>query len=53
MEKKKQFHDHFLLPDPALEDLQRWDKELKETILEIEEAENEWFHLLGQMERFE
>ena len=52
-ERKKQFHDHFLLSDPALEDLQRWDKELKETILEIEEAENEWFQLLGQMERFE
>lgn len=49
---KKQLQDKFLLPDPSLDDLQRWDRELKETNLKLHEVENEWMVLSEQMEGF-
>jgi ATP-binding cassette subfamily F protein uup len=48
-ERKKILSDNFLLPDPKLEDLQKWDKELKETIVKLEEAELLWMELADQI----
>jgi hypothetical protein len=47
--KKKELSEKFLLPDPKLEDLQQWDKELKETIEKLEEVELVWMELAEQM----
>jgi len=47
--KKKELADKFLLPDPKLEDLQKWDRELKETIAKLEEVELVWMGLAEQM----
>ncbi|HZV44026.1 MAG TPA: ATP-binding cassette domain-containing protein, partial [Saprospiraceae bacterium] len=47
--KKKELSENFLLPDPKLEDLQKWDKELKEIIAKLEEAELVWMELAEQM----
>jgi ATP-binding cassette subfamily F protein uup len=44
-EKKKELEDKFLLPDPTLEQLQSWDKELKATISELSDLETEWFSM--------
>lgn len=47
--KKKELSDNFLLPDPKLEDLQKWDRELKETVAKLEEAELVWMELADQI----
>jgi ATP-binding cassette subfamily F protein uup len=49
---KKKLEDNFLQPEPALEDLQRWDKELKKTIAELHEMESTWLELSEEMEQF-
>lgn len=46
---KKKLENNFLLPDPALEDLQRWDKELKQTITQLEELEMTWLEMSEKM----
>ena len=45
-QKKKDLEGKFLLPDPALADLQQWDRELKETVIKLEEAELTWMELV-------
>jgi ATP-binding cassette subfamily F protein uup len=47
--KKKELSDNFLLPDPKLEDLQKWDRELKETVSKLEEAELIWMDLADKI----
>jgi ATP-binding cassette subfamily F protein uup len=47
--KKKELSDYFLLPDPKLEDLQKWDRELKEIVAKLEEAELVWIELADQI----
>ena len=47
--KKKELSEKFLLPDPTLDDLQKWDKELKLTIAKLEEVELVWMELAEQM----
>jgi ATP-binding cassette subfamily F protein uup len=47
--KKKELSDNFLLPDPKLEDLQKWDRELKETVAKLEEAELVWMELADKI----
>jgi ATP-binding cassette subfamily F protein uup len=47
--KKLELSEKFLLPDPKLEDLQKWDKELKETIAKLDEVELVWMELAEQM----
>ena len=49
---KKKLEENFLLPDPSLEDLQRWDIELKETKAKLHEVEMTWMELSEQMENF-
>ena len=51
-EKKRLLEAKFLAPEPSLEDLQQWDKELKLTIGKLEQAEAAWFELSAQMEAF-
>lgn len=51
-ERKKKLEEKFLLPDPALEDLQKWDRELKETIIQLGTLEMAWMELAEQMETF-
>ncbi len=50
-DKKKQLENNFLLPDPALSDLQAWDKELKESITRLHELESLWLELSEQLEQ--
>ncbi len=45
-QRKKELEGKFLLPDPALADLQQWDRELKETVIKLEEAEMTWMELV-------
>jgi ATP-binding cassette subfamily F protein uup len=47
---KLKLENNFLLPDPSLEDLQRWDRELKTTIALLHETETTWLELSEQME---
>ena len=47
---KQKLENNFLLPDPSLQDLQKWDKELKETIHQLHEMETTWLELSEQME---
>jgi ATP-binding cassette subfamily F protein uup len=47
--RKKELAEKFLLPDPKLEDLQQWDKELKATLVKLEEAELTWMELADQL----
>ena len=47
--KKKELAEKFLLPDPKLEDLQKWDRELKETIAKLQEVEMVWMELAEQI----
>jgi ABC transport system ATP-binding/permease protein len=47
---KKKLENNFLLPDPTLENLQKWDRELKETIAQLHELETTWLELSEQME---
>ncbi|MEO6132726.1 MAG: ABC-F family ATP-binding cassette domain-containing protein [Saprospiraceae bacterium] len=42
---KKKLEENFLKPDPQLDDLQRWDKELKETVSQLEDLEIKWMEL--------
>jgi ATP-binding cassette subfamily F protein uup len=48
--RKTALENNFLLPDPKLEDLQQWDKELRETIARIHEMETTWLELSEQLE---
>jgi ABC transport system ATP-binding/permease protein len=48
-QKKKQLEENFLKSDPKLEDLQRWDKELKEVNVKLSELEHDWLLLSEQM----
>jgi len=48
-QKKKQLEENFLQSDPKLEDLQRWDKELKEVNAKLSETEHDWLILSEQM----
>lgn len=49
-EKKKRLEEKFLSPDPKLEDLQKWDKELKDVKASLELAEMEWMEWAEKME---
>lgn len=49
-ERKKKLQDNFLLPDPSLDDLQQWDRELKEVNEKLEAIEEEWMELSLQLE---
>jgi len=48
---KKQLEEKFLIPEPKLEDLQRWDRELKETVSQLHEMELTWMELAEQVEK--
>lgn len=50
-QKKKQLETNFLAADPKLEDLQQWDRELKEVNLKLSELEHEWLVLSEKLER--
>ena len=50
--KRKDLEEKFLLPDPSLDDLQRWDRELKEASAQLYAMEHEWLELSEQMESF-
>jgi ATP-binding cassette subfamily F protein uup len=47
---KKKLEENFLSPDPSLSDLQRWDRELKETVSQLSELEIKWMELAEQIE---
>ncbi len=47
---KKKLEENFLGPDPSLPDLQRWDRELKETVSQLGELEIKWMELAEQIE---
>lgn len=47
---KKKLEENFLSPDPSLSDLQRWDRELKETVSQLGELEIKWMELAEQIE---
>lgn len=47
---KKKLEENFLSPDPSLSDLQRWDRELKETVSQLSELEMKWMELAEQLE---
>ena len=49
---KQKLENNFLLPDPTLQDLQKWDKELQATIAQLHEMETTWLELSEQMEAF-
>ncbi len=49
---KKKLENNFLLPDPSLPDLQKWDKELHATIAQLHEMETTWLELSEQLESF-
>ena len=49
---KKKLENNFLLPDPSLQDLQKWDKELHATIAQLHEMETTWLELSEQLESF-
>jgi len=49
-QKKKKLEENFLRPDPALSDLQQWDRELKETLSQLSDLELKWMELAEQME---
>lgn len=48
-EQKKKLQDNFLRPDPSLEDLQKWDKELKEVTAKLEEVEAVWMEMAEKL----
>lgn len=50
--KKVTLENNFLLPEPSLADLQRWDKELHQTIATLHEMETVWLELSEQLESF-
>jgi len=47
---KTKLEHNFLLPEPTLDDLQRWDRELKATIHQLHEQETTWLELSEQLE---
>ncbi|MGB3079271.1 MAG: ABC-F family ATP-binding cassette domain-containing protein [Saprospiraceae bacterium] len=47
---KKKLEENFLRPDPSLSDLQRWDRELKDTVSQLGELELKWMELAEQLE---
>ncbi len=49
---KLKLENNFLLPDPSLRDLQKWDKELKATIAQLQRMETTWLELSEQMDSF-
>lgn len=49
-EQKKKLEDNFLTPDPSLDNLQKWDRELKETKQKLEEVEVQWMELAEKLE---
>ncbi len=49
---KKKLENNFLLPEPSLQDLQKWDKELHATIAQLHEMETTWLELSEQLESF-
>lgn len=49
---KKKLEENFLKPDPKLEDLQRWDKDLKETVSQLQDLEIKWMELAELLETF-
>jgi ATP-binding cassette subfamily F protein uup len=49
---KQKLENNFLLPDPSLQDLQKWDKELQATIAQLHEMETTWLELSEQMDSF-
>jgi ATP-binding cassette subfamily F protein uup len=49
---KTKLENNFLLPDPSLQDLQKWDKELHATIAQLHEMETTWLELSEQLESF-
>ena len=51
-QKKKTIEENFLTPEPRLDDLQRWDRELKEINLKLLEAEHEWLELSEKLETY-
>ena len=51
-EKKKQLENNFLLPNPSLADLQDWDKQLKETLAQLQSMENTWLTLSVELEKW-
>jgi ATP-binding cassette subfamily F protein uup len=49
-QQKKKLEENFLKEDPSLDDLQKWDKELKETKVKLHEVELTWMELSEQLE---
>ena len=49
---KQKLENNFLLPDPSLQDLQKWDRELQATIAQLHEMETTWLELSEQMDSF-
>ena len=49
---KQKLENNFLLPDPSLQDLQKWDRELQATIAQLHEMETTWLELSEQLEAF-
>ncbi|MDZ4748521.1 MAG: ABC-F family ATP-binding cassette domain-containing protein [Saprospiraceae bacterium] len=49
---KLKLENNFLLPEPSLQDLQKWDKELHATIAQLHEIETTWLELSEQLESF-
>ncbi|MEP6646368.1 MAG: ABC-F family ATP-binding cassette domain-containing protein [Saprospiraceae bacterium] len=49
---KKKLEENFLKPDPVLADLQLWDKELKETVSQLQDLEIKWLELAEQLDTF-
>jgi ATP-binding cassette subfamily F protein uup len=49
---KQKLENNFLLPDPILQDLQKWDKELQAIIAQLHAMETTWLELSEQMDSF-
>ncbi len=49
-QRKKELEEKFLLPDPALADLQKWDRELREILVKLEDTEAQWMELVDQLQ---
>ena len=48
--RKVTLENNFLLPEPSLDDLQKWDRELKETLAQLHDLENTWLELSEQLD---
>ncbi len=49
-QQKKKLEENFLKEDPSLDDLQKWDRELKETKAKLHDIELTWMELSEQLE---